>query len=148
MHFSHAAGRTGERGYSLLELMIVVTIIAVFASIAVPRFGLLITTSNENATRAKLDSMRKAIRMIYVDLEGHYPADLNDILLPGSKYMQGSMPVYTQAHGSTTDIDYVLAKDTTTDAGGWAYVTSGTDQGTVWVQCTHTDNRGSVWASY
>ena len=136
------------KGFSLLELMIVVSILAILASITIPKFGSMIRTANENATRGKLSSMRTALTIYYADVEGFYPSDLTPLLQAGSKYLTVMLPVYTAEHGNSNAINYASAFDGAADGGGWGYVNSGTDAGRVWVQCTHTDNQGTVWSTY
>ena len=61
---------SGKAGFTFLELMIVVAIIAIVAMIAAPRFGRAIRRANENATKGKLNSIRKALQIYYADVEG------------------------------------------------------------------------------
>ena len=35
-----------------------------------------------------------------------------------------------------------------TDSGGWYYVTTGVNAGSVGVDCTHADAKGSIWNGY
>ena len=47
-------------------------------------------------------------------------------------------------------LDERLAAGAANDAGGWQYnnVSTDPDFGTLWVNCTHTDTKGSAWTSY
>lgn len=76
-----------RRGFTLVEILIVVVVIATLASIAIPKFGSMIRTSNESATRAKLGSMREALHIYYAELEGLYPSELTPLLVPGNRYL-------------------------------------------------------------
>ena len=137
-----------ERGFTLLEIMIVVSIIAILASIAVPKFGGMIRTANEAATKGKLASLRSALTIYYADTEGYYPSDLTPMLQPGSKYLTSLLPVYTSDHGNNSAIAYKSAFDGALDDGGWAYVNAGGNSGQLWIACTHTDHGGKVWSAY
>ncbi|MCX5787084.1 MAG: hypothetical protein NTX64_01050 [Elusimicrobia bacterium] len=131
-------------------MMVVLVVLVTLAAITMERFGGSIRTANEDATRSKLASLRGALQIYYTDTEGSYPSDLTPMLQPGSKYLTTVMPLYTGAHGRTATVNYVQAKENTEDTGTWAYVntTGRTDWGTVYIQCTHTDSKGSVWNQY
>lgn len=138
-----------RRGFSLLELIIVVSILSILASIALPRFTQTIQKANEAATRGRLLASRSALSIYYAELEGFYPSDLTPLTEPGSRYLSRFGPVFTAAHGNNSNITYTSAFDSV-DNGGWAYVNNmtDTDWGKIWVQCTHIDTRGKAWNQY
>ncbi|MEK7858601.1 MAG: type II secretion system protein [Elusimicrobiota bacterium] len=135
------------KGFTLLELMIVVAIIGILASIAIPKLGALIRTSNEGATKGRVGALRSQMSIYYADNEGNYPSDLTPFNTPGGKYEINALKVYTYDHGYKTTIDYAAAVDGT-DSGGLGYVNSGSSWGQVWVECTHTDTKGRIWNEY
>jgi prepilin-type N-terminal cleavage/methylation domain-containing protein len=61
-----------KSGFTLIELMIVVAIIGILASIAIPKFADLIRKSKEGATKGNLGSLRSALSIYYGDMEGTY----------------------------------------------------------------------------
>ena len=61
------------RGYTLVELMIIIFIISLLFSIATPRFQLLAKRATQAATKNNLGSIRSTINIYYSDLEGLYP---------------------------------------------------------------------------
>src|SRR6516162_6609630 len=67
--------RKAVRGFTLIELMIVVAIIGILAAIAIPKFADLIRKSKEGATKGNLGAVRSALSIYYGDLEGNYPTD-------------------------------------------------------------------------
>ena len=138
----------GVRGFTLLELMIVVMVIGVLVSVAVPRISMSIRKANEAATLGKLRSLRTAIQLYYAGTEGTFPADLTPFTTPGSKYYVKITPLYTAAHGNSSNVAYPPAYDAAGDQGSWAYVALGGDAGRVWVSCTHTDVKNAVWNQY
>ena len=142
-----AMGKRRE-GFTLVELMMVVSLIAILTAIAVPRMSALIQKSNEGASKAKLGAVRSALTIYYADMEGQYPGDLSVFASPGNKYLRGEMSLYTAQHGSKDAVQNLAAPDYSSDAGSWGYVNEGGQWGTFWVQCTHMDGGGKAWTSY
>src|SRR5262249_14089930 len=63
-----------SKGFTLIELMIVVAIIGILAAIAIPQFANLVSKSQEGRTKANLGTLRSALSIYYGDTEGWYPA--------------------------------------------------------------------------
>lgn len=68
-----------QKGFSLIELIVVVTIIGILAGIAMINIRYATTKAREAALMDNLSSMRKAIDNFYADKQ-HYPADLNELV--------------------------------------------------------------------
>jgi len=64
------------KGFTLIELMIVVAILAVLASIAIPKFTLMVEKSREGATKGNLGTLRAAISLYYGSNSGIWPTTL------------------------------------------------------------------------
>ena len=60
-------------GFTLVELMIVVSILGILATIAVPKFADLVRKSREGVLKGNLGAMRSALNIYYADMEGNYP---------------------------------------------------------------------------
>lgn len=141
-----------QRGFVCYQadLMIVVAIIGILAAIAIPKFAELIRKSSEGSTKGNLGAIRSALSIYYGDMEGQYPADLSALTV-GGKYMvslpKASTPNY---HGDSAEVAWVWSQAELTDRGGWAYAGDplSPSSGTVWVNCTHTDTKSSVWSVY
>jgi len=72
------ARKTG--GFTLVELLIVIIIIAVLAAIAIPKFANSSTRSKEAALKADLKLYRNAVELFRSDC-GAYPAAMSDLTL-------------------------------------------------------------------
>ncbi|PKM97207.1 MAG: hypothetical protein CVU79_09545 [Elusimicrobia bacterium HGW-Elusimicrobia-3] len=149
--------KNNKKGFTLIELMIVVAIIGILAAIAIPKFADLINKSKEGATKGALSSVRSAIQVYYGDNEGWFPATetpLLGCLTLNAKYI-GEIPL-AKLPGTThqdirtvTGVTATTAGDYTTqiigDTGGWAYYAE-TDVAQSWgnfqVGCTHEDIKG------
>jgi general secretion pathway protein G len=77
------------RGFTLIELMVVLVIVILLVSIAAPRYFAHIDRSKEAVLKQDLQVMREAIDKYHGD-KGQYPASLEDLV--SSRYMR-SVPV-------------------------------------------------------
>ena len=145
--------KNNKKGFTLIELMIVVAIIGILAAIAIPKFADLINKSKEGATKGSLSSVRSAIQVYYGDTEGWFPADTLACLTVNAKYIS-AVPVAKLPNTGHADIATVVT--TWADGGGWAYYNApGTPStwGNFVVNCSHEDIKGqesatvtSVWS--
>ncbi|MBI5599573.1 MAG: prepilin-type N-terminal cleavage/methylation domain-containing protein [Deltaproteobacteria bacterium] len=109
----------GRAGFTLIELMMVLTIIAILASIAIPRYMQSLVKAREAALLEDLFQMRTAIDQHYAD-NGLYPQSLRE--LADKKYIR-AVPVDPFTSSSDTWRE-VLA-----DVSSGIYdVASGSDQ--------------------
>ena len=76
-------------GFTLIELMVVLAIIATLLSLIAPRYFHSIDKSKEAALRSDLNGMRDAIDKYYGDL-GKYPLSLDDLV--AKKYIRNIPP--------------------------------------------------------
>ena len=139
--------RWGASGFTLIELMIVVAIIGILAAIAIPKFASLLRKSGEGASKGNLGAIRSALSIYYGDMEGQYPSTLASLTVSG-KYLT-SIPM-AKAPNYHTDSAGERDNAAANDAGGWNYDNTATDAnlGTLLVNCTHTDTKGTIWTSY
>ena len=83
------AGRKGEGGFTLVELMIVMAIIMILATIAIPIYVRTLQRAKEATLREDLHTMRTAIDSYTIDKE-KAPDSLDDLVQAG--YLK-SIPV-------------------------------------------------------
>ena len=91
-----------RRGFTLLELLVVILIIGLLTGIVAPRFMSQISRSEVTTARAQMDAFRKAIEAFRID-NGRYPttAEGLDALVTApagatrwnGPYLQGAIPL-------------------------------------------------------
>ncbi len=131
--------KANRKGFTLIELMIVVAIIGILAAIAIPKFADLIRKSNEGATKGNLGSVRSAVSIYYGEMEGTYPANWAylttkylDVIPEAKNYYHGNSSAYTG--GSVQP-----------DVSGWFYQSG---NGSVLVACTHSDTKNLIISTW
>ena len=75
-----------RRGFTLVELLVVMAIIATLLTIAVPRYARSLQRSRESVLRQDLATLRESIDKFYGDT-GKYPATL--AVLVEKRYLRG-----------------------------------------------------------
>ena len=139
-----------KKGFTLIELMIVVAIIGILAAIAIPKFAELIRKSSEGASKGNLGALRSAMSIYYGDMEGTYPASLLALTVGGKYLTVIPMAKAPNYHTDGNSEVKLTASASPTDVGSWYYndQTTNANVGNVLVNCTHTDTKGTVWTGY
>jgi len=73
--------RKNRRGFTLIEVLIVIIVVAVLAAIIVPRFLQAERGAKESSLRAHLQELRYAVALFQAQC-GTYPGDLQDVCEP------------------------------------------------------------------
>lgn len=144
--------KMNKKGFTLIELMIVVAIIGILAAIAIPKFADLINKSKEGATKGALSTVRSALQIYYGDNEGLFPASTSDAtggatcmtaLTANAKYINEVPLAKLPGTGHTDSVTVTAAA--AGDAGGWHYDANSSSP-SIWgnfaVNCTHEDIKG------
>lgn len=150
-----------SKGFTLIELMIVVAIIGILAAVAIPKFADLVTKSKEASVKGSLGAVRSAVSIYYGDLEGVYPGNLYDGLATGNRYMPavggssslGSMSIPSNNQGNTghtggatgvQQADVLHSVTLTAERLLWY----NSLDGSLYVGCSHNDTKSVKWTSY
>lgn len=143
------------KGFTLIELMIVVAILGLIAAIAMPKFGELVLRSKESSAKGALGAFRGAVDIYYMNNEGKFPADTSVLplgyidFIPAAeipRVPQQNNPGHTHNNRVENYPDETQFGNNNEGANVWAYVNAGVDLGHVGFNCIHYDTRGSMWS--
>jgi general secretion pathway protein G len=108
-----AASRKGQRGFTIIELLVVVTIVGILAGLAVVNVRHAQRKAKEEALRYNLTEIRKAIDSYYADRQA-YPPSLQDLV---PNYLK-RIPMDPITESSDTWVEIADQPDFS-DPGGW-----------------------------
>ncbi len=90
-----------KKGFTLIELMVVVVIIGILAAIAIPNFVKVIARAKESSVKANMHTLQVAVETANVDSNGVYPTTSANWESAGSYIPQNFRNPYNQQSGIT-----------------------------------------------
>lgn len=120
------SGESRSRGFTLIELIVVMMIIAILTAIAVPRFSSAVQHAKEASLKEDLHVMREAIAAYTMD-KGKAPQSLDDLVQSG--YLR-AIPIdpMTQSNSTWVTDTSDSYMDVNQEQGGITDVHSGSSE--------------------
>ena len=118
-----------KKGFTLLELLIVISIIAILAATLIPNFIGFDTEARLASTKTNLNTLRTRLSLFRAK-EGKYPKDLNEMTqttyndLGVEKPYLDQFPVeFISSSAGDNQVDSLSSADPLPGDGGWVYIT-------------------------
>ncbi|MCA9285091.1 MAG: prepilin-type N-terminal cleavage/methylation domain-containing protein [Phycisphaerales bacterium] len=89
-----------KRGFTLIEILIVVVILGILAAIVIPQFTDASQEASESAVKSQLQTMRSQVELFRVKNGGALPTDMDELVT--ADYLQ-KVPVFPTGYDYSYD---------------------------------------------
>ena len=107
---AHRRKRHDARGFTLLEMMIVISIIIILMAIAIPNYNRTVIQSRESVLRSNLSTLRSVISQYTLDKQ-KAPQSLDDIVQAGYLRQIPVDPMTKETNWEVVQEDVMMAVD-------------------------------------
>lgn len=131
-------------GFANPEYLLTLAAVLVVLSIVIPQFA---RFRQRTRTFKALSALRAASARYAADAKTKGPRELTDLTKDG-RYLKEIPPA--EIYGRHSRSNQVRPLGQTDDSGGWTHANwpGSPREGDVWINCTHTDAKGSAWSAY
>ena len=102
--------RRSSRGFTLIEMVVVISLILILVSVAVPIYNRSITRAKEAVLRQDLFTLRQVISQYTLDKQ-KAPQSLDDVISAGYLKVVPTDPMTNEANWTTDQEDSLMAVD-------------------------------------
>jgi type II secretion system protein G len=111
--------RNVRRGFTLIEILIVVVILGILAAIVIPQFTNASQEAAESSVKSQLQTVRSQVELFRVRNNGNLPADFMDLMTPPG----GEDPYLQKEPTLPTGFEFVWGDNAATPNVETIYVT-------------------------
>jgi general secretion pathway protein G len=131
LHFQSRGESRGSRGFTLIELMIVVSILLILISISIPQYTASVKRARESVLRQDLFTMRSVLSQYTLDKQ-KMPQSGDDLVQAGYLKQIPNDPITNQANWNwhTADEGTIMSPDEQDEGGIDDVYSSSNDIGT------------------
>ena len=108
--FAHSRKRNNASGFTLLEMMIVISIIIILMAVAIPNYNRTVIQSRESVLRSNLSTLRSVISQYTLDKQ-KAPQSLDDLVQAGYLRQIPVDPMTKETNWEVVQEDVMLAVD-------------------------------------